>query len=187
MKNRCIFLAALLMGCSSPDAKSPPAQTTAGMKESLAALKAKAEAVPENRSLAKGARLLTYRDLVSEKPPVGRTSLERTFVEVEDCAGDSLFTEYYSDGMIDETGHTSVHFVGSFATGPKGIKVGMSKADLTKALGRERWSSDQVVIYSCVDPVEREHGHPDATYECGWFFFENGERIGLSYHVQFDC
>ncbi|HLP39969.1 MAG TPA: hypothetical protein VK465_00555 [Fibrobacteria bacterium] len=133
----------------------------------MAALKAKAEAVPENRPVNKGARLLTYRDLVSEKPPTGRTLLERTFVEVEDCAGDSLFTEFYSDGMIDETGHTSVHFVGSFITGPKGIKAGMSKGDLTKILGRERWSSDQVVIYSCVDPVERELGHPDATYECG--------------------
>lgn len=156
------------------------------MKELVKRIETLRAHAPMQRAEGIGANLLGYEGVIAKaarKPKL----LGRDFIEASECGGDSLFTEYFDNGMVSEAGRTALHFVGKFETGVNGIQAGMTRENLRKALGKEYWGSDRIATYACPDPVEREHGNPQAEFECGWFYFENGQLIGLTYYIKSDC
>lgn len=175
-----------------PEPKPIPATpsqaiTTDSLKILFRKSKSLKEAIPTDRPAQAGASLLKYEDMFSESSMESGKLIERQFVEIDECGGDSIFTEYYRSGAISENSRSAIHFVGNFESGSHGIQSGMSQGDLLKALGTPTWSSEKAAIFSCPDPVEREHGNPDGVFECGWFYFDQGKLIGLTVNIQSDC
>jgi hypothetical protein len=182
---RVLFFISIVMA-SCDFGRSKPVKAT-DIIQFLSETKSLKSACPNDRTLSKPERLLSYQDLISDTAMSRKRLLEKKFIELSECDGDSIFTEIYDNGMVSEEGRTRIHFVGNFNTGVKKIKPGSSREEIIKHLGPPNWSSDAVLIYTCPDTVEREHGDETATYECGWFYFKQGKLIGLTFEIKSDC
>jgi len=160
--------------------------TAAALTALLNQIKSRHDDAPKERPAKDGATALNMLDVFSDSKTLPADLIDRKFVAINECAGDTDFTEYYRTGVVSENGGSAFHFLGTFTTGAHDIRSGMSHADLLKALGTPVWESDSTVIYSCPDPVDIANGSPDAKYDCGWFYFDRGKLIGLSFYMRSD-
>ncbi len=77
-----------------------------------------------------------------------QTLLQKIFTQIDDCTGDSLYNEYYENGLLIQRGMgDQLFFLGNFKTGNNELYSGQEKKQVKSLLGSAYKESDLLLVY----------------------------------------